>query len=94
MFKRQLLLAAMMGAAIYSATLSPDTWAQSRRVKDSAAEVVEQAQPPLFSPRFPGVQLRTYSFTFNQLGILNPFQLRGVDPIYSKIGRASCRVTL
>ena len=83
MFKRQLLLAAMMGAAIYSATLSPDTWAQSRRVKDSAAEVVEQAQPPLFSPRFPGVQLRTYSFTFNQLGILNPFQLRGVDPIYS-----------
>jgi len=83
MFKRQLLLAAMMGAAIYSATLSPDTWAQSRRVKDSAAEVVELAQPPLFSPRFPGVQLRTYSFTFNQLGILNPFQLRGVDPIYS-----------
>lgn len=83
MFKRQLLLAAMMGAALFSATLAPETWAQSRRAKDVAPDAVEQAQPPLFSPRFPGVQLRTYSFTFNQLGILSPFQLRGVDPIYS-----------
>lgn len=83
MFKRKLLAAVMFGAAVVSSTLPLDTSAQSRRTKSSTVEVTETAATPLFSPSFPGVALRSYSFTFNQLGVLNPFQLRGVDPIYS-----------
>ncbi len=83
MFKRKLLAAVMFGAAVVSSTLPLDTSAQSRRAKSSTVEVTETAAAPLFSPSFPGVALRSYSFTFNQLGVLNPFQLRGVDPIYS-----------
>ena len=45
-------------------------------------EVLETTPTPCFHPIFPGVALRSYSFTFNQLGVSNPFQLRGVDPIY------------
>jgi hypothetical protein len=82
MFKRKLLAAVMFGAAVVSSSLSPDAWAQSRRTKP-AVETIEAATVPLTSPNFPGVALRSYSFTFNQLGVLNPFQLRGVDPIYS-----------
>lgn len=83
MFKHKLLTAVMVGAALVSSALAPDTWAQSRRNKPVALDAAESATAPLFSPNFPGVALRSYSFTFNQLGVLNPFQLRGVDPIYS-----------
>lgn len=81
MFKRQLLAALMMGAAVASFSLTPDVWAQSRKAKSTVTEV--ESAPILTSPQFPGVALRSYSFTFNQLGVLEPFQLRGVDPIYS-----------
>ena len=84
MFKHKLLTAVMAGAALLSAVMAPpDAWAQNRKTKATMGEVLETTPTPLFSPNFPGVALRSYSFTFNQLGVSNPFQLRGVDPIYS-----------
>ena len=84
MFKHKLLTAVMAGAALLSAVMAPpDAWAQNRKTKATVGEVLETTPTPLFSPNFPGVALRSYSFTFNQLGVSNPFQLRGVDPIYS-----------
>lgn len=82
MFKRQLLAVLMFGAAVATSTMTPNVWAQSKKAK---ALVSEQADPSvtLTSPNFPGVALRNYSFTFKQLGVLQPFQLRGIDPIYS-----------
>jgi hypothetical protein len=83
MFKRQLLATAvMLGVAAVSSSLSDDVWAQGKKSKTPAAEAAETAVT-LSSPSFPGVALRNYSFTFKQLGVLEPFQLRGVDPIYS-----------
>lgn len=83
MFKRQILAALMFGTAVMSTTLVPDAWAQGK--KNRAASSSERADPSvtLSSPDFPGVTLRNYSFTFKQLGVLQPVQLRGIDPIYS-----------
>lgn len=84
MFKLQFLAASLLGVAMLSPSLVPDVWAQKNRTpKLSPVDVVETATPPVFSDRFPGVPLRTYGFTFKQLGINDAFQLRGIDPIYS-----------
>lgn len=84
MFKRKLLAAVMFGAAVASSTLlPPEVQAQNRRSTAPVESVEPKVASTLTSPSFPGVALRTYSFTFNQLGVLSPFQLKGVDPIYS-----------
>lgn len=82
MFKRQLLAALMFGAAVVSSSLAPDVWAQSKKTKGTGP-VEADTTAALTSPNFPGVALRNYSFTFKQLGVSEPFQLRGIDPIYS-----------
>lgn len=83
MFKRQLLVAFMFGAAITTSTLTPDVWAQSKRGK----QVPVADSPDLSSAASlvggSGAELKSYSFTFKQLGVTQPFQLRGIDPIYS-----------
>lgn len=55
------------------------------KAKKNAKNVAEIIEPPLPSPiaTMSSIPLRNYSFTFKQLGVLNPFQLRGTDPIYS-----------
>lgn len=81
MFKKQLLLAAMMGTAVLSASLTPDAWAQSKKAKAPVAtEVAQEAASQSASAPLPQ---RTYGFTFKQLGVTQSFQLRGIDSIYS-----------
>lgn len=83
MFKRQLLAALMFGAAVVSSSLAPDAWAQSKKTKGLVGVESDTGSAAQSSPNFPGVALRNYSFTFKQLGVADPFQLRGIDPIYS-----------
>ena len=81
MFNKQLLLAAMMGTAVVSASLTPDAWAQSKKTKAPVAtEVAQEAASQSASAPLPQ---RTYGFTFKQLGVTQSFQLRGIDSIYS-----------
>lgn len=81
MFNKQLLLAAMMGTAVLSASLTPDAWAQSKKAKAPVAtEVAQEAASQSASAPLPQ---RTYGFTFKQLGVTQSFQLRGIDSIYS-----------
>lgn len=82
MFKRQLLAVLMFGAAVATSSMTPNVWAQNKKTKAPATELADPSVT-LTSPNFPGVALRNYSFTFKQLGVLQPFQLRGIDPIYS-----------
>lgn len=82
MFRRRLLAVFMFGAAVATSSMTPDVWAQSKKSRALATELADPSTT-LTSPNFPGVALRNYSFTFKQLGVLQPFQLRGVDPIYS-----------
>ena len=84
MFKKNLLAACMFGAAILSASLTPDASAQTKRGKVSlvVAEVDTAAQVAAVSAA-PKLQQRTYGFTFKQLGVTQSFQLRGIDAIYS-----------
>lgn len=81
MFNKQLLLAAMMGTAVVSASLTPDAWAQSKKTKAPVAtEVAQETASQSASAPLPQ---RTYGFTFKQLGVTQSFQLRGIDSIYS-----------
>jgi hypothetical protein len=81
MFKKQLLLAAMLGVAVGSASLTPDVWAQTKKAKSAVQADVsaEAAEVPAAVP----LPQRTYGFTFKQLGVTQSFQLRGIDSIYS-----------
>lgn len=56
---------------------------KSKKSSTSQAEIVETTLPASSPPIVSSIPLRNYSFTFKQLGVLNPFQLRGTDPIYS-----------
>ena len=82
MFKPQLIAVLMFGAAVASSAISPSVWAKSKKNKAITTELADSSLS-LTSPAFPGVALRNYNFTFKQLGVLEPFQLRGIDPIYS-----------
>ena len=82
MFKLQLLAALMFGVAVFSSTVTPSAWANSKKNKALTTELADSSLT-LTSPAFPGVPLRNYSFTLKQLGVQEPFQLRGIDPIYS-----------
>ena len=82
MFKPQLIAVLMFGAAVASSAMSPSVWAKSKKNKAITTELADSSLS-LTSPAFPGVALRNYNFTFKQLGVLEPFQLRGIDPIYS-----------
>jgi hypothetical protein len=82
MFKRQLLAAVMFGAAVVTSSMTPDALAQSKKGKPL---LTEAAETPV-AATLAGVsttQQRTYGFTFKQLGVTQPFQLRGIDSIYS-----------
>lgn len=82
MFKRQLLAALMFGAAIVTSSITPDAWAQSKKNRGLTTEVGETSSVTA-ALSSPASQLGSYSFTFKQLGVTQPFQLRGIDPIYS-----------
>lgn len=68
-------------------SVSTNTWAQTgEKSKKSSSNQVEIIEAPSSSGTgilSSSIPLRNYSFTLKQLGVLNPFQLRGTDPIYS-----------
>lgn len=80
MFKRNLIAAAILVAAALPLGLQP--LEASARTKRSGTETTEasSAAETSFSA-IPASALRKYSFTFKQLGAIDPLQLRGVDPI-------------
>lgn len=82
MFKRQLLAAVMFGAAVVTSSMTPDALAQSKKGKPLLTEAAEAPVTAALAD-VAATQQRTYGFTFKQLGVTQPFQLRGIDAIYS-----------
>ena len=82
MFKRQLLAALMFGAAVFTSSITPDVWAKSKKDKPPLAETL-QAPVATALGGVASPQQRTYGFTFKQLGMTQPIQLRGIDSAYS-----------
>lgn len=78
MFKRKILAALLIGAALPAALQTSEVWA---RTKKTAAETVESASNDTSFASIPASALRRYSFTLKQLGAFDPLHLRGVDPI-------------
>lgn len=97
MFKRNLIAALVIGAALPLVIHSTDAWS---RTKKEPADPSARREMELATTSAPSVQkvvpgsseiaaslgantLRKYTFSLKQLGASDPFQLRGTDPIYS-----------
>jgi len=97
MFKRNLITAIIVGAAIPAGMHAPDAWS---RTKKGASEQIERKDTDIVitssnsvPKAVPGSNeiaaslgantLRKYTFSLKQLGASDPFQLRGTDPVFS-----------
>lgn len=91
-FQLKKLKLCLLATGLYVASFNmlPNVHAQAKKSKSSTTtveEVVETTPVPArtvtTSNLAPAIALRNYSFTFKQLGVLRPFQLRGTDPIFT-----------
>lgn len=97
MFKRNLITAIIVGAAIPAGMHAPDAWS---RTKKGPTEQIERKETDIVitssnsvPKAVPGSNeiaaslgantLRKYTFSLKQLGAGDPFQLRGTDPVFS-----------
>ena len=97
MFKRNLIAALVIGAALPVGLHSTDAWS---RTKKNPSEQIEKKETDFVTsstvsvPKMvPGSSeiaatlgantLRKYTFSLKQLGAGDPFQLRGTDPVFS-----------
>ena len=97
MFKRNLIAAMILGAALPVSLHSTDAWSRTKKGPNELVEKKETdivissgAAVPKIVPGSSEIAaslgantLRKYTFSLKQLGADDPFQLRGIDPVYS-----------
>ena len=97
MYKRHLIAAIVLGLALPVGLHSTDAWSRTKTTNsDPASKKAPDQQPatvaaiPKLVPASSDVaaslgagSVRTYTFSLKQLGASEPFQLRGIDPVYS-----------
>lgn len=81
MFKMRLVAAAIVSCSFVGVAWSPDVNAKRNVIKvDQPVEVILSSDG---AGRNSTAGFKKYDFTFKQLGVFEPFQLRGIDSIYS-----------
>ena len=97
MFKRNLIATVVLGAALPIGLHTTDAWSRTKKSpseqierKESEAVINTNLATPKIVPGSNEIAaslgagtLRKYTFSLKQLGAGDPFQLRGIDPVYS-----------